>query len=367
MAKVIERLSDIEIKAAIKKSHKTTSPAYLPDGKGLYLRVTPGGTATFLYRYFEAGNQHWIQLGYYPTLSLDDARDRAQEQRNLRRNGTDPAAERKRQEAEKQAAEAARKAADERAQAEALLAAAKTKTFRECTLAYYEAHKLELDNAKFRASWLRSLEIHVFPILGDLPVADIDRQLVKRVLTPIWTTKTKTAKDLRGRISKILGWAAEEGYRPDGPNPAAWADALEHSLAKPSKITRVERHKPLPVTDVVAFMAKLRAVDTIVARRLEFTILNASRVGEVRLAKWSEIDLAKKTWTIPVRRMKTRQHDWAEDHIVPLATAALSILENLKARSTVEPQNYVFANRRGRPIAESSTRRLTQMLTGDPE
>jgi hypothetical protein len=238
MAKVIERLDDAKIKAAIKGSHKITSPAYLPDGKGLYLRVTPGGTATFLYRWFHKGNQHWMQLGHYPTLGLADARTKAQVQRDLRRQGADPLAERHRKADEEKATQEAKKTADERAKVEAVLTAARTKTFRTCAEEYERAHRLEWTNPAFRASWLRSLEIQAYPILGDLPVAVIDRQLIKQVLSPIWDTKTKTAKDLRGRIAKVLGWAMKEGYRSDGPNPAAWADNLDISLARPSAIAK---------------------------------------------------------------------------------------------------------------------------------
>ena len=366
MAKVIERLDDAKIKAAIKGSHKTTSPAYLPDGKGLYLRVTPGGTATFLYRWFHKGNQHWMQLGHYPTLGLADARTKAQGQRDLRRQGTDPLAERHRRADEERAVQEAKKTADERAKVEAALTAARTKTFRACAEEYERAHRLEWTNPAFRDSWLRSLEIHAYPILGDLPVAAIDRQLIKQVLSPIWDTKTKTAKDLRGRIAKVLGWAMKEGYRSDGPNPAAWADNLDISLAKPSAIKKVERHKPLPVVDIVAFMAKLRAVKTATARMFEFAILNASRAGEVRFARWSEIDLAKWTWTVPAKRMKTRHHDWAADHMVPLSDAAMSVLLALKSDQNPAPQDYVFTGRVGLPLAETGMRHLLWKVTGDP-
>ena len=101
---------------------------------------------------------------------------------------------------------------------------------------------------------------------------------------------------------------------------------MDISLAKPSAIAKTKRCKPLPYTDIATFMTNLRAVDTTTARMLEFAILNASRSGEVRYARWSEIDLAKKTWTIPKGRMKTRHHEWAEDHVVPLSNVALSLL-----------------------------------------
>jgi integrase len=367
MATSSKRLTDTEIKTG-KVLAGNKNPIYLRDSgnPGLYVRITPNGTKTFLYRWFRKGGgengkdvQQWMSLGTYPDIGIARARELAQEQRKIRRQKLDPKAEQQRKADEV-------KAADERAKVEAALAKTWTKTFQQCALAYYEAHKSEWDNPAFRESWLRSLEIHAFPILGNLPVADVNRSLVKQVLTPIWEVKTKTAKDLRGRIAKVLGWAAKEGFRPDGPNPAAWADNLDISLAKPSAIRKVERHKPLPVIDVVDFMVKLRAVDTMTARMLEFAILNASRAGEVRFAHWSEIDLKKRTWTIPAKRMKTRHHDWAADHVVPLSNAAMSVLLVLKGDRNPDPQDYMFAGRAGLPLAETGMRHLLWKLTGDP-
>jgi integrase len=198
-----------------------------------------------------------------------------------------------------------------------------------------------------------------------MPVADVTKSDAKRVLAPIWSTKTKTARDLRGRISKVLGWAANEGYRADGPNPAAWESNLEFALAKPSKIRKVERHKPVPVAGIVAFMAKLRVVNTTTARMLEFAILNASRAGEVRFAHWSEIDMVRKTWTIPAKRMKTRHHDWAADHVVPLSDAALSLLEAIRGNRSPDSSDYVFAGRAGLPLAETGMRHTLWKVSGD--
>ena len=366
MATSSKRLTDTEIKTA-KVPPGNKNPIYLrdPGNPGLYVRITPNGTKTFLYRYFQkAGGengkdaQRWLSLGTYPEIGIARARELAQEQRSLRRQKLDPKAEQQRKADEI-------KAAGERAQAETALARTRTKTFQQCALAYYEAHKSEWDNPAFRESWLRSLEIHAFPVIGEMPVADVTKQDVRRVLAPIWSTKTKTAKDVRGRISKVLGWAANEGYRADGPNPAAWESNLEFALAKPSKIRKVERHKPVPVAGIVAFMAKLRVVNTTTARMLEFAILNASRAGEVRFAHWSEIDLEKRTWTIPAKRMKTRHHDWAADHVVPLSNAAMSILENLDAGHR-DPNDYIFAGRVGLPLAETGMRHLLWKLSGDP-
>ena len=192
---------------------------------------------------------------------------------------------------------------------------------------------------RFRRYWQQSLVTYAYPVIGHLPVATIDRGLVKQVLAPIWNTKTKSAKDLRGRISKILGWAIAEGWR-EPPNPAAWGENLEHSFPRPGTIAPP---KPFAARSYKAFMARLRKDDRIAARALEFLILCASRTGEVRFAKWSEINWDERTWTIPKARMKMRRNAWVEDHTVPLSDPALGILMALKGDGTASGASQIAA------------------------
>jgi hypothetical protein len=84
----------------------------MPDGGGLYLRIGPGGSKTFLYRYAVSIKDHWISLGTYPEISLAEARTRAGIQRNLRSQNLDPLTERRRQTAEREAADRQREAAN---------------------------------------------------------------------------------------------------------------------------------------------------------------------------------------------------------------------------------------------------------------
>jgi len=75
------------------------------------------------------------------------------------------------------------------------------------------------------------------PVIGALPVAAVDTDLVVKVLSPIWSNKTETATRLRGRIESILDWATVSQFR-QGENPARWRGHLEHLLAIPNKIAR---------------------------------------------------------------------------------------------------------------------------------
>jgi integrase len=188
-------------------------------------------------------------------------------------------------------------------------------------------------------------------VFGKLPVADVDTDLVMRVLEPIWTSKPETAGRVRGRIESILDWASTRGYR-SGENPARWRGHIDHLLPKRSKVRRVRHHPALPYSQIHDFVARLRDMDSVAARALEFTILTAARTGEVLGARWDEIDLDNRLWTIPAERMKN-----GRQHRVPLSKPAVAILEGIRSNRR---NDLVFpGNRPKRPLSNMA---LTMLL-----
>jgi integrase len=163
----------------------------------------------------------------------------------------------------------------------------------------------------------------LYPLVGDLPVDEIDTPHVVKVLEAIWKDKPETASRVRGRIERVLGWAQVRGFR-SGDNPARWRGHLQELFPSKGKIQKTEHHRAMPFAEVPAFMVELRAHNSLTARALEYCILTATRSGEVLHAKWGEIDLAAKTWTIPAGRMKA-----GEEHRIPLPARALEILAGL--------------------------------------
>jgi integrase len=139
----------------------------------------------------------------------------------------------------------------------------------------------------------------------------------------LWQAKSETASRLRGRMENILDWAAFRGYR-QGDNPARWKGHLTYELPAKSKLQKTEHHASLPYREVGGFMEELRKRPGITARALEFSILTASRSGEVRGATWEEINLADAVWTIPAERMKA-----GSEHTVPLSPETLGLLQSL--------------------------------------
>jgi integrase len=346
---------------------ETALPRFLDDGTpktklinigdGLCLQVTPSkpradGTysvsRSWLFRYSLDGCERRMGLGPLDRLSLDRARIKALALRDLVDREIDPLEQKRQERDDRLRKQTARKV--------------QNKTFRQCTEEYVAAHKDGWGGTVYRSQWARSLEIYAFPIIGDLPVTEIDEALVLQVLKPIWSVKITTAKRLRDRIARVLGFAMFSGYRPLGPNPAAWVDNLAHALPKPSQVRPTHHHPALDYKKVGEFMVRLRKYPGSCARALEFAILTASRTDEVRSAKWSEIDLQQQRWVVPIGRTKMRHDDERADYIVPLSDAAVAILEAIKGDETPDPNDYIFIGRFGTRIADSSMLRVCQSL-----
>lgn len=329
MARQQQRLSALQVS-------KLTKPGLYGDGGGLTLQITATGAKSWLFRYMMAGKPYGMGLGPTHTVSLAAARQKAADARKLLVDGINPLAVKK----QKQIA--------------AALAAAKMMTFDQCAEAYIHTHKAGWKNAKHADQWTNTLKTYASPVLGHLPVADVDTGLVVKCLAPIWESKTETASRLRGRIESVLDWATTSGYRT-GENPARWKGHLENLLATISRSSRTRNHPSLPWQRIAAFMAALGAREGISARAVEFCILTACRSGEVRGARWAEFDLAGKVWTIPAERMKARR-----EHQVPLSDAALALLESMPKDGEI-----VFAGIKGQPLSDMSLTAVIRRMNGD--
>ena len=193
-----------------------------------------------------------------------------------------------------------------------------------------------------RALFLPAMNEYVFPVFGSLPVAAIDKTLILKAIQPIWVTKNATAARTLRIVKGVLDYAKVNGWR-DGDNPATWAGNLAHALPT---LSSNNHHPALPFVEVYDFMTQLSANESVAARALEFTILTAARTGEVIHAKWDEIDLAAKLWTVPAARTKTKK-----EHRVPLSARALDILKTVPR----EEGDCVFIGaKKGMPLGATS-------------
>jgi integrase len=177
-----------------------------------------------------------------------------------------------------------------------------------------------------------------------------------KVIEPIWATKPETASRIRGRIEAVLDWASARGFR-DSENPARWKGRLENLLPRRSKVRAVQHHAALPYIETSDFMHSLRERDAVAARALEFLVLTAARTGEVVGAKWIEIDLKAKIWTVPAGRMKG-----GREHRVPLADAAVAVLQRMHK---VRQNDYVFPSDRRATLSNMTLPRLLRRMGRD--
>ncbi|MCL1630104.1 integrase arm-type DNA-binding domain-containing protein [Roseibaca sp. V10] len=288
---------------------------------GLYLQITPKGARSWLLRYVAQGARRSMGFGPFPEVSLARAREKARDARELIRSGGDPLGE-------KRAAQEARRS---------------QVTFTDAAEETIKTKASEFRNEKHKKQWRSTLETYAAPTLGDMPVADITVDDIKRVLEPIWTTKTETATRLRGRIEAVLAWATVHGHRT-GDNPARWKGNLDAVLPKPKKGSAVEHHPALKIEEAATWFADLKKRKGFASRALEFAALTAARSGEVREATWDELDLTAGVWTIPAGRMKA-----VREHRVPLSVAAKALLEGM---DRMGDSPFVFPAARGGALSD---------------
>ena len=290
------------INILVAKQVQTLPPGRHGDGGGLYLLVRDSGSRFWLFRYKVEGKMREMGLGPASgsgAVTLADARAKAADLMKQVRAKVDPLAERAREAAAKEA--------------EAKAALIKGKTFEQVAKALIASKEAGWRNDKHRAQWGSTLETYAYPTMGAVPVSEIDTGHVTTALNPIWTTIPETASRLRGRIEAVLDYAKAMGWRV-GENPARWRGHMANLLPARGKVARVQHHSALPWAEMGAF-----------------TILTAARSGEVFGARWCEIDLANKVWTIPGERMKA-----GREHRVPLSPAAITVL---KAMEIARPED----------------------------
>jgi len=186
-------------------------------------------------------------------VPLAQARAKALVNRKLAREGGDPLAARREQQAILTVEQASRRV--------------------------HELHMPTWRNAKHQKDFIASLERYTFPMIGKTPISNIDAADVLRVLMPIWTGKPETARRVRRRIGTVLKGAVAQGWRQDNP-----ADSITQALPKVAK-SQVHR-KSLPYDEVAQRLAEFRKSRAMTATKLalEFLVLTAALSGEVRHA-----------------------------------------------------------------------------------
>ncbi len=331
---------------------KSAKPGRHADGDGLYLLVKPSGAKTWLLRVQVDGRRRDIGLGTADTssraigkgeaspivipilqrkiLTLAEARDKAAMLRVAAKSGLDPIAERDRERL-------------------------KIPKFRDAAKAAHLALKSGWSE-KGATTFMKSLENHAFKTIGDIRVDAITAADISNVLTPIWTTKADMARKVRQRIGTVLNFAHGKGWR------ATEAPGRSVTVGLPRQ-PKGGNYQAMPYADVPAFVAGLVAQPVTTGRSaLLFQIYTAARPGEVRGARWGQIDLDKREWIRPASLMKGND---ASAHTVTLNDAAVALLKQTKGDATPKPDQLVFPGQRGGMLSDMTMNKVLR-TAGQP-
>ncbi|MGB8744144.1 MAG: integrase arm-type DNA-binding domain-containing protein [Xanthobacteraceae bacterium] len=296
------------------------APKRHPDGGGLYLSISKNGGQRWVFLYRRNKRLREKGLGSARIVSLADARVLATEARQQLAQGIDPLGSR---------------------------AARLVPTFQVAAKEYIEQNKKGWKNAKHAEQWTSTLDRYADPIIGSLPVSEIDTSHIVEILKPMWSTKTETASRVRGRVEAVLDWARAHGLR-DGDNPARWRGHLSKLFPARSRVSPVEHHPALPYEEMPEFVRELRSRSALTASALEFAILTAARTGETVQATWGEINFDQQVWIVPKEHMKS-----GTEHRVPLCARAIDILRSVQPNK-IDAEAHIFpGGRRGKPLSEN--------------
>ena len=287
-------LTELQIKH-LKPQDKTYR---VTDSGGLSVAVSPTGGKAWHLRYKHNGSEQLISLGKYPAISLAKARKLRDDAKATLAEGKNPSREKK--------AEKLR------------IMQGGENTFERVARRCLEVKQATM-NEKYRIQCLARMEQHVFPLLGDLPIAEITIPDVVRVVERIGQRGTiETAKRMKQLISQTFRYAAQRGLCVH--NPAA-------DLRDVLPSTADNHHTCIPTTELHDLLQAIEnhKGDALTILAMKFLALTFVRTGELIGAKWIEIDWNRQEWHIPPERMKMKR-----PHVVPLSRQALAILKEIQ-------------------------------------
>ena len=297
------------------------------DKNGLFLRVKPGGSRKWVFRYTHNGKRPEMGLGNARIVKLSKARERTLKALIQVKDGIDPIGLKRNTKS--------------------------IPTFEDAALKVFEINRPSWRNEKHSAQFISSLKAYAFPKIGGLKVDKIETKDIFSVLNPIWLSKAETASRVRQRLSTVLEYCKAQKWRSDNP---ADRDIIQ---ILPKQVRKSNHMKSMDYNEISSFILNVKNSDAgaITKLALEFLILNASRSGEVRHAKWQELN--ENIWTIPSERMKA-----GVEHRVPLSERSQKILEEAKKVSV--GTEYIFPGyKMDKPLSENTFNKLTKELGYD--
>ena len=313
-----------QMKLTVKFVEHVSEAGKYYDQYGLFLHVRPSGAKKWLQRYTFKGRRREIGLGSAQIVSVATARKNAYQNLVLVSEGIDPIEDKKQDSVVPKFEAAARKV--------------------------HEENRPTWRNAKHAAQFITTLETFAFPVIGNLSVTEINSSHILRILSPIWVTKAETAKRVRQRLSTVFKYCVAQQWRTDDPANIAIVEAL------PNLKKKVQHRKSISYNDIAAFIETVSNSSAGLSTKLglEFLILTATRSGEVRNARWDEVNGS--LWTIPAERMKA-----GVAHRIPLPSRCMEILQ--EAQTISQGSGFIFEGTKpSKPLSENTFNKLMKEL-----
>jgi integrase len=298
--------------SACKNAKPSEKPRKLSDSAGLYLEVMPSGSKYWRMKYRFAGKEKRLAFGVYPETSLAEARERRDQARKILANGHDPAEAKKEQKRQ---------------------TIIETKNSFETLAREWHENNLPSWTETYAKRILGRLEADIFPALGARPISAINAPELLEALRAI---EKRGAIELAHRALQMAG----QVFRYAIATGRAERD-ISSDLRGALKTRKVQHHAKLSADELPEFFSRLESYDGDLQTKLalKFLVLTFVRTGELRGARWEELNLEKAEWRIPAERMKMR-----DPHIVPLSRQAVAVLEELKEMNGY--RDHVFPNTR---------------------
>lgn len=310
---------------AIRNAKPRAKPYKMMDAKGLFLFVHPNGGRYWRLRYLFGGKDKTLALGTYPVVTLAEARDLQITAKKLLQAGVDPGEQKKsdRREAKLNAENTFKAVAEE--------------------WRYANGAKWTPDHA---ANTWRRLEVHAFPDLGNRPIKSIKPADLLAVVRKI---EARGTTEMSHRVLQICGavfrYAFASGRVEYDPTPSLRGALSSH---------KVKHYPTLSAKELPDFLKNIAKVDTTPLNKLavRLLLLTFVRQGELRQARWDDVNFETKEWVLPAHTTKMR-----EEHVVPLSSQTLDLLKELKQVAGNNPHNLLFPsqNRQKKPMMCENT------------
>ncbi|EBU3152567.1 DUF4102 domain-containing protein [Salmonella enterica] len=327
----------------IRNLKPSSRPVKLSDSHGLYLLVNPGGSRIWYLKYRFGGKESRVSLGAYPLISLSEARQKRDDIRKLLAQNINPAQQRMADKA----------------------AASPKKCFKAVALAWHKTNKKW--SADYAARILASMENHIFPAIGHLPVTTLKTQHFTALLRVIEDKGfLEVASRTRQQLCNIMRYAVQQGLTENNP-----AQHLEGVTAPP-----VKNHYPaLPperLPELFERIGDYQQGRELTRLAVVLTLHLFIRSSELRFARWSEIDFRHKIWTIPATRkaidkvrFSGRGAKMRTPHIVPLSRQAIAILKQIQEISGHLDLVFPGDHNPYKPMSENTVNRALRLMGYD--